>query len=119
VLRSFGLEGIRGRIRHHIGLARDFADWVDGQPGFERMAPAPFSVVCFRARPPGLEGEPLDHFNLELLDRVNASGEIYLSHTRLDDGIALRVAIGNLGTTAEDVARCQRLLTEELQAFSR
>jgi aromatic-L-amino-acid decarboxylase len=118
VLRSFGLDGIRERIRHHIGLARDFADWVDGQPGFERMAPAPFSVVCFRARPPGLEGEALDHLNMELLDRINGSGEIYLSHTRLDDGIALRVAIGNLGTTAEDVARCRDLLVAALNEES-
>ncbi len=51
VLRAFGLEGIRQRIRHHIELAQQFADWVDEQRGFERMAPAPFSVVCFRARP--------------------------------------------------------------------
>jgi aromatic-L-amino-acid decarboxylase len=114
VLRSFGLEGIQERIRQHVRLAQRFADWVDEQPGFERMAPAPFSVVCFRSRPPGLDGEELDRFNMELLDRINASGEVYLSHTRLDDGVALRVAIGNLGTTAEDVTRCQELLVEAL-----
>jgi len=91
-----------------------FSHWIDEQPNFERMAPVPFSVVCFRARPDGLTGEDLDTFNLELLERINASGDVYLSHTRLDDGIALRVAIGNLGTTADDIARCQELLLEGL-----
>jgi aromatic-L-amino-acid decarboxylase len=97
-----------------VALARGFADWVDAQPRLERLAPVPFSVVCFRARPEGLSGEALDRLNLELLERVNASGEIFLSHTRLDPGIALRVAIGNLGTTEADVKRCQELLVDGL-----
>jgi len=117
VLRAFGLEGIQQRIRHHVELARDLADWIDEQPGFERMAPVPFSVVCFRVRPEGLEGEELDAFNLRLLERINASGDVFLSHTRLDNGIALRVAIGNLGTTAGDVERCRELLVESLDAL--
>jgi aromatic-L-amino-acid decarboxylase len=112
VLRCFGLEGIRERIRAHLRLAQGFAAFIDREPAFERMAPVPFSVVCFRARPDGLEGADLDGFNLRLLERVNASGEIFLSHTRLDGGIALRVAIGNLGTTEADVERCQQLLVE-------
>jgi aromatic-L-amino-acid decarboxylase len=74
------------------------------------MAPAPFSVVCFRARPRGIDGAELDSFNLHLLERVNASGEVFLSHARLDGGIALHLAIGNLGTTEADVRRCQELL---------
>jgi aromatic-L-amino-acid decarboxylase len=110
VLRSFGLDGIRERLREHIRLAQGFAAFIDGEPAFERMAPAPFSVVCFRALPDGLAGAELDAFNLRLLERVNASGEVFLSHTRLDGGIALRVAIGNLGTTEADVHRCQELL---------
>jgi aromatic-L-amino-acid decarboxylase len=114
VLRCFGLEGIRERHLRHIRMAREFADWIDTAPAFERLAPVPFSVVCFRARPENLEGEALDAFNLELLEHVNASGEVYLSHTKLDDGIALRVAIGNLGTVEEDVARCRELLEKGL-----
>ena len=116
VLRCFGLEGIRERIRAHLRLAQGFAAFIDREPAFERMAPVPFSVVCFRARPGGLEGADLDGFNLRLLERVNASGEVFLSHTRLDGGIALRVAIGNLGTTESDVERCQRLLVEGLES---
>ena len=119
VLRSFGAEGVRVRIRRHVELARAFADWVDAGPTFERLAPVPFSVVCFRARPPGVDDpEALDRFNMELLEHVNASGEIFLSHTRLDDGIALRVAIGNLGTTQVDLDRCRELLTEGVQCLS-
>ena len=85
------------------------------------MAAAPFSVVCFRARPEalGADAEALDTFNLRLLERVNASGEVYLSHTKLDDGVAIRVAVGNLGTTAADVERCQELLREGLTVLSR
>jgi aromatic-L-amino-acid decarboxylase len=110
VFRHFGTEGLAARVREHVRLARAFADLVDAHPSFERLAAVPFSVVCFRARPEGLAGAELDSFNLRLLERVNASGEVFLSHTRLDGGIALRVAIGNLGTTEADVGRCQELL---------
>ena len=115
ILRCFGLDGIRERHHRHIEMAREFADWIDAEPGFERLAPRPFSVVCFRANPEDLEGKRLDEFNMELLEHVNASGEVFLSHTMLDDGIALRVAIGNLGTVETDVDRCRELLSEGLQ----
>jgi aromatic-L-amino-acid decarboxylase len=120
VLRAFGLEGIRQRIRAHVELARSVAQWIDSHPRFERMAPTPFSVVSFRARPEAIadESDELDAFNQRLLERVNDSGEIYLSHTRLDDGVALRIAIGNLGTTSAEVERCQKLLEEGLDALS-
>ena len=118
VMRAFGLNGIQERIHHHIELAQEFARWIDDQPGFERMAPVPFSVVCFRARREGLDAEELDTFNLRLLEQVNASGEVYLSHTRLDDGIALRVAIGNLATTSADILRCRELLTDAVDDLS-
>jgi aromatic-L-amino-acid decarboxylase len=120
VVRCFGAEGIRQRLRSHITMAGDFADWIDAHPGFERVAPTPFSVICFRALAPDTEdpGE-IDRLNMELMERVNASGEVYLSHTRLDPGIVLRVAIGNLGTTEEDVTRCRTLLEEELECLCR
>jgi aromatic-L-amino-acid decarboxylase len=94
-------------------LARLFASWVDGDDDFERMAPVPFSVVCFRARPRGLAtAAEIDRFNTQLLDAVNATGEVFLSHTRLDDRIVLRLAIGNLRTSEEHVARAWALLRE-------
>jgi aromatic-L-amino-acid decarboxylase len=101
-------------------MARDFAAWIDDHPSFERMAPAPFSVVCFRARASTPEDPAaIDRLNMELMERVNASGDVYLSHTRLDGGIALRVAVGNLGTTEADLDRCRHLLEEELACLCR
>ncbi len=119
ILRCFGAEGIRDRLRRHIEMAKSFADWVDDSPVFERLAPSPFSVVCFRARPNGVEGEALDRFNMELMEYVNAAGDIFLSHTKLDDVISLRVAIGNLATVETDIDRCRELLTEGLECLSR
>ncbi len=120
VLRAFGAEGIRTRIREHIRLAGEFAEWVDAHPLLERLAPAPFSVVCFRARPSGLDdGEELDRLQLDLLERINATGEIYLSHTRLDPGLSLRVAVGNLRTTPGDLDRLRVLLEEGLTCLCR
>ena len=118
VVRCFGAEGIRQRLRRHIAMAGDFADWIDDHPHFERLAPTPFSVICFRALSAD-EEEPgvIDKLNMDLMERVNATGEIYLSHTRLDPGIALRVAIGNLGTTEADVDRCRELLEKELECL--
>jgi aromatic-L-amino-acid decarboxylase len=120
VLRCFGREGLIERVREHIRLAQGFAEWVAASPGFEVLAPHPFSVVCFRAKAPGgpMSAEDLDRLNLDLMERVNASGEVFLSHTRLDQGIALRVAVGNLGTAERDVKRCMELLEKERQCLS-
>jgi aromatic-L-amino-acid decarboxylase len=111
VLRHFGADGIRARLSEHIRLAQLFARWVDSSAGFERTAPVPFSVVCFRAR-------GTDEFNAALLDRLNASGEVFLSHTKLNGRFTLRLAIGNLHTTEHHVARAWTLveqLAEELR----
>jgi aromatic-L-amino-acid decarboxylase len=118
VLRCFGLSGIQERIRRHIEMAGAFAEWIDANPHFERLAPHPFSVVCFRAVPVGHHGQDLDQFNMKLMEHVNASGEIFLSHTKLDPGIALRVAIGNLATIENDIDRCQQLLDEGVTCLS-
>lgn len=115
VLRSFGLEGLRAEIRRHLELAAAAAARIDKHPRLERLAETPFSVVCFQARPEGVPpGEELDRFNLELIERVNRSGEVFISHTRLDPGVALRIAVGNLGTAGDDVDRCLDLIEEAL-----
>ena len=85
ILRHFGAEGIRARLVEHVRLARLFADWVDATPGWERVAPVPFAVVCFRHHPPGVDDEAvLERLNAAVMDRVNRSGEAFLSHTKLD-----------------------------------
>ncbi len=105
VLRSFGVEGIRERIRRHIGLAREFAGWVADDPRFELAAPAPLALVCFRHR----GGEAA---NQQILDRLNASGRMCLSHTRLDEKLTLRLSIGQTNTERRNVEQAWQLIRE-------
>jgi aromatic-L-amino-acid/L-tryptophan decarboxylase len=110
VLRYFGASGIRSILRRHIALAQEFARRVDEDPLFERLAPTPFSVVVFRCRPPTVVDEQrLDALNMALLDSLNASGAVFLSHTRVDGRYGLRLAIGNIRTMAEHVDRAWEL----------
>lgn len=111
-LRWFGLEGIRRRLRHHLELAERFAAWVDEDPDWERLAPVPFSTVCFRWAP------GTDDDNAAIMDAVNRSGEVFLSHTRLDGRFAIRLAVGNLRTEARHVARAWDLLREAAAAIA-
>jgi aromatic-L-amino-acid decarboxylase len=112
VLRHFGAEGLRSRIAEHIRLAQVFQRWVVEHPDFAIMAPAPFSVVCFRAN-------GSDELNEQLLDRVNASGEVFLSHTRLDGRYVLRLAIGNLRTTEAHVSRAWTLIQQHAHELAK
>jgi aromatic-L-amino-acid decarboxylase len=106
VMRSFGLDGIRARLREHVRLARLFASWIDADPGFERVASVSFGVVCFRAVPPGVpEGGPLNAFNERLLQALNDTGEVFLSHTSLGGRYVIRLAVGNIRTTEVEVRR--------------
>jgi aromatic-L-amino-acid decarboxylase len=113
VLRHFGARNLGAHLAEHMRLARLFASWIDDHPDFERIAPVPFSVVCFRARPSGdpRSDEALDRLNEELLEAVNASGDVFLSHTRLNGRFVLRLAIGHLRTTEQHVARAFELLS--------
>jgi aromatic-L-amino-acid decarboxylase len=104
VMRSMGTEGIVAALREHLRLAQLLAAWVTAEPDFELAAPAPLSVVNFRFKPPGIEGEALDQLNESLTEAVNASGEALLTSTRIGGRIALHAAVGNLGTTEADVA---------------
>jgi aromatic-L-amino-acid decarboxylase len=126
VIRAFGVEGLRERLREHCAMARELAARIEADPAFELAAPVPFSVVCFRARlpaaagqgqgsqpapasqaeqasqpaePPEAAGAAQDLLNERLLGRVNAAGPFFLSHTVLDGRYTLHAAIGNLRTT--------------------
>jgi len=103
VIRAFGVEGIRRRIRYHCDLARGLADRLEEHPDFELAAPVPFSTVCFR-----LKGD--DEANRRLLAAVNADGRFLLSHTVLRGRYVLRVAVGNLRTREEHLDGLWRLL---------
>jgi aromatic-L-amino-acid/L-tryptophan decarboxylase len=120
IVRYFGAEGLRARLLEHVRLARLFAGWVDEDPDFERLAPVPFSVVCFRAKPRGRErGEAdLESLNQRLLDAMNATGEVFLSHTKLNGRFTLRLAVGNLRTEERHVARAWELAKDLAQPLS-
>jgi aromatic-L-amino-acid/L-tryptophan decarboxylase len=98
VLRCYGRAGLQARIREAIRLAELFETWVRDEPGWELCAPRSFSVVCFRR-------SASDDENEAIVDRVNASGEAFLSHTRLNGRYVIRLAVGNERTTEEDVRR--------------
>jgi len=120
-LRWFGVEGLRRRIRHHLAMAEQVAGWIAADPDWEILAPVPFATVCFRYRPAALAGredEPavharLDELNTRLMDTVNRTGEVFLSHTRLADRFTIRMAIGNLRTEPRHVERAWELLRTE------
>lgn len=113
VIRMFGVRGLQEALRGHLQLARQFADWVDASEEFERVAPVPFSTVCFRHLAPGLTPEEANRFNERLLEAVNATGEAYLSHTVLRGQYVLRLAVGNLRTQLRHVRRCWELLQQQ------
>jgi aromatic-L-amino-acid decarboxylase len=120
ILRYFGHEGLAARIREHCRLAQLFASWVADSPDWELLAPVPLSVVCFRART-SQEGETddaraarLDALNEQLMHAANATGALFISHTRLHDKFTLRLAVGNIRTTEEHVRHAWQLLNTQL-----
>lgn len=112
VIRSYGVEGLRAVIRRHVGLAQELAAWVDAAPDFERLAPVPFGLVCFRYRPPGVPEEEVDRINERLLAAVNATGRVFMTHTRLGGKYAIRLVIGQRATERQHVEEGWRLIRE-------
>jgi aromatic-L-amino-acid decarboxylase len=120
VIRYFGHLGLASRIREHCRLAQLLARLIDESPDWERLAPVPFALLCFRACPRH-EGETeearasrLNALNETLLNNVNASGKIFISHTRLNDAFTLRLSIGNIRTAEAHIQSAWQLLNEEL-----
>jgi aromatic-L-amino-acid/L-tryptophan decarboxylase len=113
VIRAYGVEGLAALIAGHIELARRLESVIEAEPGWELLAPVPFSVVCFRRHPPGVDDEDeLRRLNTDIIERVNADGRAFISHTDLGGRYAIRVAIGNLATTAEHVDTVWDLVRE-------
>ena len=108
MLRCYGAEGLRAILREHIRLAELFAGWVEESSGWELVAPRRFSLVVFRRN-------GSDEENERILERVNASGEIFITHTKLDGRYVLRLAIGNARTTEDDVRRAWDVLNREAE----
>jgi aromatic-L-amino-acid decarboxylase len=118
VLRSLGAEGIRERLRAHIALAQELARWLRDEPNWEILAPHPLSVVCFRYAPPGLDEARIEALNAAIVEAVNATGEVFISHTKIAGRYAIRLAIGNLRTTRSDVEHAWYVLKREAGVLS-
>ena len=114
ILRSFGARGLREHLARHIALAGTFASWVDAHPDFERLAPVPFSVVCFRWNPRArrLSAAELDDANQQIVDEVNRVGDVFVSTARVRGAVAIRVAIGHLRTSEAHLVRAWHLILE-------
>ncbi len=116
VLRYFGREGLEDRIREHVDLAKALAGWIEDTPGWTVVAPVDLGLVAFRFAPDEVGGEEADRLNHRIMERVNASGEAFLTHTALGGRTTLRIAVGNVKTTQAHVARTWTLLRNAAEA---
>jgi aromatic-L-amino-acid/L-tryptophan decarboxylase len=109
VIRHYGVEGLQHHIREHVNLAQQFKRWVTESADFELAAPTPLNLVCFRHR----DG---DEINRHILERLNRSGDIYLTHTLLNGKFTLRLCIGQTQTDASHVERAWKLIQAASQS---
>ncbi|QYU67597.1 hypothetical protein J4558_22250 [Leptolyngbya sp. 15MV] len=112
VIRYFGVNGLAERIREHCRLAQLFASWVEASDDFEMMAPVTFSLVCFRAKQAGMSDVEIDALNERIMNAINASGEAYLSHTKLNGKYTLRLSVGSIRVEERHLEKAWRLLNE-------
>jgi len=117
VIRAYGVDGLQQRIRQHCRLASELAGWIDDDQRFELVLSPPFSTVCFRLEGGGDEAQ--DRLNEELVKRVNDSGSIFLSHTRLQGRLTPRLTLGNIKTGRTEVERAWALLSDAAAALVR
>lgn len=116
LIRYFGVEGLQNIIREHLRLGEMFADFIDRHPNYERLAPTPLSTICFRSFPKDhMSLEELNEFNKELMDEINNSGKLFLSHTKLNDKFTIRLTISGIRTTEEHVLKAWELIQEKFK----
>jgi len=118
VIRSYGVEGLQAILREHIRLGQLFKRWVEEHPKFELMAPVPFSLVCFRLND-GREEKTLDALNNKLLENINATGKVFLTHTTLHGRYVLRLAIGQRTTQERHVREAWDLIVNKAEELLR
>ena len=115
ILRYFGQQGLIERIREHCSLARLFSSWVEESKDFQMLAPVPFALVCFRAAPEGKSEAELEKLNEKIMNDINASGEAYLSHTKLDGKYTLRLSVGSIRVEERHLRKVWDLLNDKLK----
>ena len=112
VIRHYGVEGLKRHIRSHVALAQDFADWVRTDERFELCAPVPVNLVCFRHTAG-------DDFNQRLMDELNRSGRLYLTHTKLNDAFVLRLSVGSTPTKRAHVEAAWQAIQQTAEKLER
>ncbi len=112
VIRHYGVSGLQHHVRRHVELAQQFASWIKGDPRFELAAPVPLNLVCFRHRGG-------DAGNQALMDRLNRSGDLFLTHTRLDGRLTLRLCVGQTYTELRHVERAWARIQQEATAVTK
>jgi aromatic-L-amino-acid decarboxylase len=119
VMRYFGQEGLKARIREHCRLAKELEKWIEVSKNWEMMAPVPFALVCFRAAPAGYSAEELNSLNERLMNEINASGEAYLSHTKLNGKYTQRLSIGSIRFEEKHLENIKEILDSTLARVRR
>jgi len=112
VIRHYGISGIRAMVREHVEMARQFSTWIAEDPRFELLAPHQLSMVCFRFNPGGLPEDKLTEANKKLLEKINDSEEVFLTHTTLRGKYCIRLSVGQRTTGMRHVKRVWELLKE-------
>ncbi len=111
VIRSFGVEGLKQKIRNHISWAKNFAQWVEKAPDFQLLAPAPLATVCFRLKPENVIDETdLNLLNSRFLEIINQSEKIFLTHTKLNGKYAIRFVVGQTNTEKHHVIEAWEII---------
>ncbi len=120
VIRNFGTKGIQQRIRNHIALAKELESWIREDPSFEVMAPVSINLVCFRYHPKeqSLNEEELEGINKALMDKLNRSGKMFLTHTKLKGKFSLRLCVGQTNTNRGHVVKAWEMITAAVSNLS-
>ncbi len=119
VIRAFGVDGLVARLREHRAIAQKLAGWIESTADWELAAPVPFSLVCFRYVPRGTSAAEQDRVNEAIMHAVNASGAMFISHTKLAGRFTLRLSIGNIRTGEGQVAAAWNRLQSEAKKTER
>jgi aromatic-L-amino-acid decarboxylase len=117
VIRMYGVEGLREKVRYHIGLASNLSRMISGEPDFEILAPTVLNTVCFRFVPYGADEDTINRMNEDLNHRLNDSGKIYLTHTKLNGRYTLRLVTAQTNVTHEHVENAWKLIRETARSL--
>lgn len=116
VIRYFGVEGLQSRLRDHIRLGQLFAKWIKNNSSFEKLAPTPFSTICFRAKPTGWSDEnKINELNEKLMNAINSTGKVFLTHTKLNGKFTIRLCISGIRTEEKHVELAWKVIQDSLK----